>query len=178
MASPLTERSTVLGELRPIIRRTLTTAGVPARAIDDAEQRTLTALTPHVGKLREMEFRMRGAYAYQAAMRVGIRMRRRLAGEPVDEVVLETAMDQRASADDAIVLGERVRRVTGALAELDPREREVIDRMFDGKTEREAAEELGLSRGAVAYRLRQARLALARAWHGTTSWLAGKNDPE
>ena len=170
MPARLTDRSETLTSLRPVIRRTLVVAGVPSGAVDDAEQCTLLALAPHAAKLRAMEPPLRVTYAYKAALRIGIRARRLPSGQPVGDEWIVDVPDPALRADDALVRDQQARRVAAAVARLDARERAVIDRMFDGLSEREVAAQLGLSRGAVAHRLRSVRDALGRAWAGTTSW--------
>jgi len=174
---PLTARSQFLTQLFPALRAGIRRAHLQACHADDALQQSLDALLPHVEQLAAMSEQRRSAYVFLVASRTAMALRKRIGLERAsgtDEEVdaWDREVSQRGVTPEQLLRAEegatRAARVFGGLGTID--QELVLAINDDGLSEREAARKLGMSRGSVAYRLRLARDALARAWLGTTSW--------
>jgi len=174
---PITARSRFLSELLPYVRAGVRRARLQACHADDALQQTLGALALRVEELMEMDESRRAGYVFLTALRKAMALRK--------EIGLEYARATDAEVEewDAVVTlrgltpeqllraAQGAKRAERVFATLGEHERDLVMAAGDdGLSERELARKLGVSRGSVAYRLRLARDALARAWLGTTSW--------
>jgi RNA polymerase sigma factor (sigma-70 family) len=180
---PLTLRSKLMTELDPVIRAGVRAAHLRAHYADDAVQQTLLALVPQIARLSEMPENERRAYVFVTASRTAMAFRKRLGSDEARGSDAEVAAWARRngvpvpsdrdapSPEQDAVAAQRGARAQRALRSMPTGDRNVIEAVaHDGLSERDAAEQLGISRGGVAYRLRRARELLGRAWNGTTSW--------
>ena len=173
---PLTARSERITQLLPAVRSAIRTARLRPEYADDAFQQTLVALVPHLDRLAAMPDAERNAYAFVVASRTALALRKRVGLERArgsDEEV-EAWSRRLVSADpspeQALRVAEAAQRAVAAVAAMPLEDRHVVGAVVEaGLSERDAAAELGVSRGSVAFRLRRARQLLARAWLGTTS---------
>ncbi len=179
MPMPLTVRSRQMTELLPAVHAGVRAGHLRSHYADDAVQQALMALLPHLERLSAMTERERNAYVFVTASRTAMGIRKRLGADHTlgsDTEVAEWAerhgvpFQRQVSPEEALHAAERVARADRALGAMATGERDVVRAVADGRSEREAAEHLGISRGGVAYRLRRAREALGAAWNGTTSW--------
>ncbi|WP_394825904.1 RNA polymerase sigma factor [Pendulispora albinea] len=174
---PLTARSRFFNELLPFIRAGVRRARLQPCYADDAIQQTLGALAPHVEELMAMEESKRMGYVFLTAARKAMALRRRVGLEQarasdteVEEWDCEVSF-QGQTPERLLSAAQGAKRAERVLDTLGAHDRDLVLAVGDdGLSEREAARKLGMSRGSVAYRLRLARDALARAWLGTTSW--------
>jgi RNA polymerase sigma factor (sigma-70 family) len=182
----LTTRSLQLAGLLSIVRAGVRSAHLRSAYADDAVQQTLVALLPQLERLGAMTERERAAYVFVAASRKAMAVRKRVGFEEAVGTNAEvadwakwntSAIIQSPSPEHQVMAAESVQRAQTALGALETRDQEIVSAVADdGLSEREVAQQLGMSRGSVAYRLRRAREALGRAWSGTTSW-ARKQGP-
>jgi DNA-directed RNA polymerase specialized sigma24 family protein len=176
---PITIRSRQLAQLLPALRAGVRSAHLRSRYADDALQQSLVALFPHLGRLFHLTDHERSAYAFVVGARTAMALRRRLGRDVASGTDAEVEAWHRPSVRDAeltpegrVQLLQRLERMADAAGALATRDRALLRAVADdGLSERDAAAAAGVSRGSVAYRLRRARDALGRAWHGTTSWL-------
>lgn len=182
----LTTRSNQLAALLSVVRAGVRSAHLRSSYADDAVQQTLVSLLPQLERLGAMTERERSAYVFVAASRNAMAIRKRVGFEEAVGSNAEVADWAKWHAEAAthppspehqVLAAESAVRARSALGALEPRDQKIVTAVADdGLSEREVAQQLGVSRGSVAYRLRRAREALGRAWSGTTSW-ARKNDP-
>jgi len=100
--------------------------------------------------------------------------RARGAGGEVREWECEVAR-RSVTPEEILRAVECAEQAERAFHALDTQDRRVVAAIRDDElSERDAARELGMSRGNVAYRLRRARDILQRGWLGTTSWAGRK----
>ncbi|WP_394825926.1 sigma-70 family RNA polymerase sigma factor [Pendulispora albinea] len=178
---PLTARSQLLNQLLPALRAGVRAARLQRAHADDALQQSLVALIPHLERLSTMPERESAAYAYVVGSRTAMALRKRLGIEGARGTDEEVAAWDREIARRSVTpehvmqAGEGIEQAKRVFSEFATQDQRLMEAVGDqGLSEREAARELGISRGNVAYRLRRARAALARAWFGTTSWVRGR----
>ena len=177
---PLTVRSKLVTEFLPVVRAGVRAAHLRSHYADDAVQQALLALVPHMDRLASLPESGRRAYVFVTASRTAIHFRKRLGSQEAlgsDAEVHEWAarngvpFNHEPSPDQAVDVAKRAARLESAFGAMTTRDRRVVRAIaHDGLSERDAAEQLGISRGGVAHRLRRAREILGRAWSGTTSW--------
>ncbi|WP_394845121.1 sigma-70 family RNA polymerase sigma factor [Pendulispora brunnea] len=172
-----TLRSQLLSELLPVVRAGIRPSRLRACYAEEALQQTLIALIPHVARLEAMGKRERDAYVFMAASRKAMAVRKRVGLERARGSEDEVSTWEREVAGRSVTPEDMLRAAEGAehaaraFEELPSQDKRVVAAVNeDGLSERDAAGELGMSRGSVAYRLRRARDMLSRAWLGTTSW--------
>jgi RNA polymerase sigma factor (sigma-70 family) len=176
----LTARSHQLAAILSVVRAGVRSAHLRSSYADDAVQQTLVALLPQLERLMAMTERERGAYIFVAASRTAMSIRKRVGYHEAvgtDAEVNEWAKWNAAAAVQApspehqALAAESIRRANNALNAMEKRDQQIVSAVVDdGLSEREVAQQLGISRGNVVYRLRRARQVLGRAWSGTTSW--------
>jgi RNA polymerase sigma factor (sigma-70 family) len=176
-----TLRSHQISHLLSSVRAGVRAARLRAPYADDAVQDTLVALLPHLEKLSALPIDETRAYAYVAASRTAMAIRKQVGAADArgtdDELANWERIAARASESPEYVM----QKVEGALRAahvadaFTTRDQRIVKAVADrGLSERDAARELGMSRGNLAHRLRLAREALGRAWDGTTSWMKGR----
>ncbi|WP_394825905.1 sigma-70 family RNA polymerase sigma factor [Pendulispora albinea] len=178
---PLTARSHIVHQLLPSLRAGVRAARLQATHADDALQQSLVALIPHLERLSAMPERESTAYAYVVASRTAMALRKRIGlqnARGTDEEVQawDRAIARRSVTPEQVMqAAEGAEKAKQVFGEFTTQDRRIMEAVGEGDfSEREAAQAFGISRGNVAYRLRRAREALARAWFGTTSWMKGK----
>jgi RNA polymerase sigma factor (sigma-70 family) len=122
---------------------------------DDALQETMIAVMRHIGSVRDPAA-IRG-WARQIAVREAMRQAARTEPIPLDPAVLEGTRggSQTETAVD----------VRDALSSMSPDQRAVLVlQHFEGLTEEEMAEVLGVAAGTVKSRLNRARTAFRTRW--------------
>jgi DNA-directed RNA polymerase specialized sigma24 family protein len=176
---PLTNRSRQLEQLLPALRAGVRAAHLRSRYADDALQQSLMAIVPHLGRLFRLSDRERCAYAFVLGSRTAMALRRRVgldeasgSDDEVDGWYRPAIRAAEPTPEGRLQWAESLERMAVVVDALAPRDQELLRAVAnEGLSERDAAAAAGVSRGSVAYRLRRARQALGRAWHGTTSWL-------
>lgn len=176
---PLTVRSRQLTQLLPALRAGVRSAHLRSAYADDALQKGMLAIAPHLERLMTLTERERNAYAFVVGSRTAMALRKRLGVEvasgtnaEVDAWHRQVATPVDSTPEKQLQLSQSLERAARVVDELQTRDQELLRAVAgDGLSERDAADAAGVSRGSVAYRLRRARAALGRAWHGTTSWM-------
>ena len=172
----LTARSHIIQKVLPAVQAGVRSARLRPAYADEALQQSLVALVPHVQRLSAMPDNERLAYAFVVGSRTAMAVRKRVglelarAGDDV-EAWGRAVPDQGPDPETHVRLAESAQRAARVRAELPTQDQRIVHAVVgEGLSEREAAAALGMSRGNVAYRLRRAREALAKAWAGTTTW--------
>ncbi|WP_394825889.1 sigma-70 family RNA polymerase sigma factor [Pendulispora albinea] len=175
-SSLLTSRSRLIMGLLPALRAGIRRWHLRTRDAEEALQQSLLALVPHMDLLAGMPERKRAAYAFSTASHTAMALRKQAGLERARSSGDEVYAWEREVARRCITPEEVVRAAEGAaqasraFEALAPQDKNILTAINDeGLSERDAARELGMSRGNVSYRLRRARDVLARAWFGTTS---------
>ncbi|HWL86055.1 MAG TPA: sigma factor-like helix-turn-helix DNA-binding protein [Polyangiaceae bacterium] len=177
----LTARSQLVTQLLPVIRAGISPVCLRAAYADEALQETLIALVPQIDLLAGLPEHRRRAYAFTVASRTAMAVRRRVGLEnarasSAEVYAWECSVIRRSVTPEEILRATQgADAAEGILREMSTRDRNVVLAINeDGLPEREVARKLGMTHGEVAYRLRRARAALARAWVETTSWMTRK----
>lgn len=173
----LTGRSRTLAALLPPARAGVRAGHLRSAHADDALQQTLIALIPHLGRLSAMTESQRSAYVFVTASRKAMAFRKRLglhaalgSDEEVATWFARESPPTQKSPETEMRVAQAVRRAEAAFDQLGWKDRERLHVMADiGASERKEADQLGLSRGSIAHRLRRARSVLAHAWSSSTS---------
>ncbi len=144
---------TVVRELMPYVGRIC--GAIALDRGDDAMQEAMIAVVRNLGSLREPDA-LRG-WARRIAVREAVRVARgnRMAAvDPSDLAAVQSIADDATAID-----------VRDALASLTPEQRAVlVMRHFDGLSEQEMADALGVAIGTVKSRLHRARDAFRGRW--------------
>jgi RNA polymerase sigma-70 factor (ECF subfamily) len=150
-------------EARDDVYRYLLTLGLsPAQAQDTAQD---VFLRLYEALLRGEQIQNTRAWAFRVAHNQGLKAKARKdhANAPLTAGIEETHSGEEASAEDALLSQERIRRLREALASLSPRQRQCLVLRSEGLRYREIGEALGMGASTVGEFLERAFARLRKA---------------
>jgi hypothetical protein len=165
---PISLDSHQLAPLLPALRAGVRTAHLRRTYADDALQRSLVALAPHLERLVGLTERERSAYAFMLGARTAMGLRKRVGFEVASGTDAEVDAWHRRTIDakreQQLSLG--LKRSASIADNLETCDRELLRALRTGGS----IESDAISHRSLAHGLRHAREALGRAWQ----WVAAR----
>ncbi|MFN3324535.1 MAG: RNA polymerase sigma factor [Bryobacteraceae bacterium] len=143
----------------------LLTLGLSPGVAQETTQEVFLRLYSALRQGQEIE-NLRG-WVFRVAHNLGLNTKsREKVWSPYDSELQFTAASKDSTPEERILQAERVRRVREAMAELSPKQRQVLHLRAEGMRYREIAETLGLSGSTVNEFLRRAMRKLRKVVYG------------